>query len=1062
VTDIIVSSGQTLSGATLASLSDTIQVLDGGALVSALIALGDVFVSSGGEAIDSLLTSSGAVETSETGGFTSGATVAAGGAEIVSGAAFGLTVGEGGKAQVWNGGLISGASIASGGSVNVIVGSATDVTVSSGGLLIAGAGQLDQITLNAGSILSVGVYGQTVALVGGTRLVLTDYGGATTDTINLAGSTSGLVYNLAPGVYPFCEVLVGSGYTVASGVVSSGLQLGSGDVVTVTGGGVAVAAAIGVRASEILSSGAVDSGAVVDGWETVLSGAVASATTVDAGSQTVSSGGLVVNDTIQSGGYATIYGVVSGAIVASDGQLSVAGVASGAVASQGGGIYVDGQSFGDVISSGGIEEIYNSGTANGSVVLSGGTELIQGPGVASGTVVSSGGTVSVGFGTIEGLVAMSGATIVLPESATSLVSSGHQLEAVSSRSVYVIAVVGLAAAPTDASFTLNADGSEILVGSAHPVSSGVTSEGLTIDGGDSLVVLLGGLATGNSIVTAGAEVISNGGLAEGEIVSGGLQTVLSGGSSISATITGSSLFSATGLIDDFGTVSGAVVGGGGQAIIEPGGIANGVTVQSGGEASISSGGVLDDPIVQDGGYSFISLGGIQSGGEIQSGGMVVIERGGVLRGATLMNGAKIDLPGIAGAVARADGNGNLIVTSGGSVLDSIPLGPTSGVRSYATTPDSLGGTFITAEAAPVTIVPSDYNGDALSDLTWRNTNGDAGIWLTTSGGGLTPVNFGVIDNSWVIQGGGDFNGDGKADILWRNTATGQVGEWLSKPGSGYSGFTTPVIGAVATSWKIDGVGDFNGDGLGDLVWRNTNGDAGLWLTTSGGGFTPIDFGVITNNWQIQGAGDFNGDGKADLLWRNTVTGQVGEWLSKPGSGYQGFTTPILATVDLSWKVQGVGDFSGDGLSDILWRNTNGDTGIWVTTSGGSYTPIDFGVISLNWRIQGVGDYNGDGKADILWRNTATGQVGEWLSKPGTGYTGFTTPILATVDPSWKLQGVPPTLQPNLVGSSVATFAQAMASLGSESSHAAGVTPGPLAPSPVTPLSLPADRAETLP
>jgi hypothetical protein len=33
---------------------------------------------------------------------------------------------------------------------------------------------------------------------------------------------------------------------------------------------------------------------------------------------------------------------------------------------------------------------------------------------------------------------------------------------------------------------------------------------------------------------------------------------------------------------------------------------------------------------------------------------------------------------------------------------------------------------------------------------------------------------------------------------------------------------------------------------------------------------------VTNDWHIQGIGDFNGDGKSDLLWRND-NGQVYGW-----------------------------------------------------------------------------------------------------------------------------------------------------------------------------------------
>jgi hypothetical protein len=352
--------------------------------------------------------------------------------------------------------------------------------------------------------------------------------------------------------------------------------------------------------------------------------------------------------------------------------------------------------------------------------------------------------------------------------------------------------------------------------------------------------------------------------------------------------------------------------------------------------------------------------------------------------------------------------------------------------------DSFTSVNTTESALP--LVPS-FDSATRSDLVWRNANGDAGIWLSTASGGFTATDFGVVDSSWSIQAVGDFNGDKKADLLWRNTANGQVGEWLSTPGSGYTGFTAPILATIDPGWQVQGAGDFSGDGRSDILWRNISGETGIWLTTAAG-HTSVDFGVIDNGWTIQGVGDFNGDAKADILWRN-VDGDVGEWLS---DGLGGFTTPILANIDPSWKIQGAGDFSGDGLSDILWRNINGDTGVWLTKSGGGYTVVDFGTVDLNWTIQGVGDFNGDGKADLLWRNTATGQVGEWLSKAGGGFTGFTTPILATVDPSWRLQGIPPALQSALVA---APFAHAMAAMGA----ASGGSSAPMVGASAAPLVL---------
>jgi hypothetical protein len=93
-------------------------------------------------------------------------------------------------------------------------------------------------------------------------------------------------------------------------------------------------------------------------------------------------------------------------------------------------------------------------------------------------------------------------------------------------------------------------------------------------------------------------------------------------------------------------------------------------------------------------------------------------------------------------------------------------------------------------------------------------------------------------------------------------------------------------------------------------------------------------------------------------------------------------------------VAGVGDFNGDGKSDILWRNAStGEVDMWLMNGLASTASVPL-LAAPSWVVAGVGDYNGDGKSDILWRNTTTGQVDEWQMN-GASQTGSVTLLTST-------------------------------------------------------------------
>lgn len=141
---------------------------------------------------------------------------------------------------------------------------------------------------------------------------------------------------------------------------------------------------------------------------------------------------------------------------------------------------------------------------------------------------------------------------------------------------------------------------------------------------------------------------------------------------------------------------------------------------------------------------------------------------------------------------------------------------------------------------------------------------------------------------------------------------------------------------------------------------------------------------LTDAAPVYGSGDFNGDGADDLLLLRN--GALWFWY---GGRSQSPTVVALSAVrvlrsgEMQRSLAGtepvIGDFDGDGRSDVLWAAAAGgaDNGqIWFGTS----TVGEFVGAPAAWTAHDpaaywtVGDYDGDGGDDVLWYEEATGAL----------------------------------------------------------------------------------------
>jgi hypothetical protein len=232
----------------------------------------------------------------------------------------------------------------------------------------------------------------------------------------------------------------------------------------------------------------------------------------------------------------------------------------------------------------------------------------------------------------------------------------------------------------------------------------------------------------------------------------------------------------------------------------------------------------------------------------------------------------------------------------------------------------------------------DFNGDGRTDLIWSLSGGRSiTIWTMQADGTVAASGTldGCGDPCTLFAGTLDYNGDGHTDLFWLDDDNEGDKWWTLWRGQLDGSVSREKVGLEpGMNNYAPYFADINGDGSTDIFWDFVDGDGRskgqrrLWLSKGDGTFV-VQTNVNGRDGSLVGYrpsfGDFNGDGLPDILWvqtdSNGVSNGGGElWLGK-GDGT--FTVPAGQGSPPVGYVPAIADFNSDGKADIMWDKRSG-------------------------------------------------------------------------------------------------------------------------------------------
>lgn len=266
----------------------------------------------------------------------------------------------------------------------------------------------------------------------------------------------------------------------------------------------------------------------------------------------------------------------------------------------------------------------------------------------------------------------------------------------------------------------------------------------------------------------------------------------------------------------------------------------------------------------------------------------------------------------------------------------------------------------------------------------------------------------------VLARMGDVDGRNGADLVLATTGAGGRGRFRVALSNGDGTFAAPIVGdhlgLVLETGEFElEIGDIDGDGRADIILNARDNAVGnfvyvaFYKDDAGGGSPGFVYSAEYKagnpgawaNYPLRVA-QMDGVRGIDLVWNNvpastTVnTTYIGHAVDTTAAGFNLASSPLFVTSGHShfasnfsgYEYTHIGDFNGDGRSDIAWQNLD-NSGNSYYIARGTTTGLDFGGTAANnqnRRVFGAGfgagskwgvyvalagDVTGGGKVDLV-------------------------------------------------------------------------------------------------